>query len=117
MHLLRPERRAGRGRQHTFRPRSDRRLGRPGNRRLRRSGAGTTGVSRTPLLSWRGAVIGIAAGLYAAVFGIRAAELVDVEAADSLLAAPIALVAMAFGVSGGIVAGLVAAAAFAGAEA
>jgi diguanylate cyclase (GGDEF)-like protein/PAS domain S-box-containing protein len=59
----------------------------------------------------------VAAGLFAAVFGIRAAEVVDVEAADSLLAAPIALVAMAFGVSGGIVAGLVAAAAFAAGEA
>ena len=62
-------------------------------------------------------IVSVAAGLYAFVFLIRAAELVDVEAADSLLAAPIALVAVGFGPIGGVVAGLLATAVFAGAEA
>jgi diguanylate cyclase (GGDEF)-like protein/PAS domain S-box-containing protein len=60
---------------------------------------------------------GLAGGLYLGVFVIRASELVDVEAADSLLAAPTALVAVAFGAYGGAFAGILAAGVFAGAEA
>jgi len=68
---------------------------------------------------WRrpAVVVGAAGGLFAFVFIIRAVEIVDVEAADSLLAAPIALVAVAFGPYGGAAAGVLAAAVFAGAEA
>ena len=62
-------------------------------------------------------VFGAAVVLYAGVFLARATEIVDTEAADTLLAAPIALIAIAFGASGGIAAGLFGAAVFAGAEA
>ena len=61
-------------------------------------------------------VVGVAGALYAVVFVVRALEIVDVEAADSLLAAPIAVVAVAFGPYGGAGAGLLAAAVFGGAE-
>ena len=73
----------------------------------------------TPIPWWRRPPIalGVAGGLYACVFGIRAAEVVDVEAADSLLAAPIALAAVAFGLVGGLGAGLLAAGVFAAGEA
>src|SRR4051794_19817339 len=78
------------------------------------------GPSRAALrAAWRQppVIVGVAAGLYALVFLIRAAEVFDVEATDSLLAAPIALVAVGFGPVGGVVAGLLAAGVFAGAEA
>ena len=51
----------------------------------------------------------LAGGLYGAVFVIRISEVADVEATDSLLAAPIAVAAVAFGGIGGIIAGLLAA--------
>jgi diguanylate cyclase (GGDEF)-like protein/PAS domain S-box-containing protein len=69
--------------------------------------------------SWRQPpiIVGVAGGLYALVFLIRAAEVFDVEATDSLMAAPIALVAVGFGPVGGVIAGLLAAVVFAAAEA
>ena len=69
--------------------------------------------------SWRqpSVILSVAGGLYAFVFLIRATEVFDVEATDSLMAAPIALVAVGFGPLGGVIAGLLATAVFAGAEA
>ena len=68
---------------------------------------------------WRRPTIAIvvAGGFYVFVFIFRFTEIVDVEASDTLLAAPIALVAVTFGMSGGIIAGLLATGVYAVAEA
>ncbi len=67
---------------------------------------------------WQRPVVAVGAtgGLFAGVFGARAAELVGGEAVDTLLALPVAVIGVAFGLGGGVVGGVLAALVFAAGE-